>query len=61
MGLMDNFVDRDYRKEVFFCGDLNYRISMDKEKYASLVQDQSNTEQEMKYSSMLDSDQLYQQ
>lgn len=44
MGLMDNFVDRDYRKEVFFCGDLNYRISMDKEKYASLVQDQSNTE-----------------
>lgn len=54
-------VDTDKRTEVIFCGDLNYRIDMQKKDYLENTKHMKNTDVVMHYSKMLDDDQLVNQ
>lgn len=59
--IVDEMVEKDYRNEVFICGDLNYRIDMTHEEYYAYVKDKKNNDSTLQYSKMFHRDQLSKQ
>lgn len=56
--IIDELVEKDKRTEVILCGDLNYRIDIEKKEYGRSIKDIKNTEDNMNYSKLKNKDQL---